>query len=169
MVEEIFLQHWIFTRFGLPFLLAFFIVFAILEKTKLLGEKKPQINAIIAFAVGLIFVGVAYPTTVVNNMILFLTVAIVVVFVVLLLWSFLGGGDVKLPEGKGFRVILFIVLLIVVLVALLWATGWSAGFLEFFSGSNWAGNNALWSNILFIIVIAVALAVVLKSAGGKSS
>lgn len=161
MAEEIFLQHWIFTRFGLPFLLVFFIVFAILEKTKLLGEKKPQINAVVAFVIGLVFVGVAYPTTVVNNMILFLTVAIIVVFIVLLLWSFLGGGEVKIPEGKGFRIILFIILLIIVLVALIWATGWSENVSAFFSGQNWTGNNLLWGNILFIIIIAVALAVVL--------
>ena len=167
MPEEIFLQHWIFTRFGLPFLLVFFVTFAILEKTKVFGDKKSQLNAIISFVLGLIVIGVAYPTTVISNMVLFLTVAIIVVFVVLLLWSFLHlGGEIKLPDNKTFRIVLFIVLSIIVFVAVLWATGWSEGFLNFFSSSTWGENNLL-GNILFIVVIVVALAVVL--AGSKAN
>ena len=50
MAQEIFLQNWLFTRFAWPFLLVFFIVFAILEKTKLLGEGKKQVNALVALA-----------------------------------------------------------------------------------------------------------------------
>ena len=167
MPEEIFLQHWIFTRFALPFLLVFFVTFAILEKTKLFGDKKSQLNAIVSFVLGLIVIGVAYPTTVISNMVLFLTVAIIVVFVVLLLWSFLHlGGEIKLPDNKAFKMVLFIVLLIIVFVAVLWATGWSEGFLGFFSSSTWGENNLL-GNILFIVVIVVALAVVV--AGSKNN
>ena len=85
MVEKTILQHEIFTRFALPFLLMFFVVFAVLEKTKLFGEDKKQLNALIAFVIGLIFVSAVYPTLVVSNLILFLTVALIVVFVALLL------------------------------------------------------------------------------------
>ena len=74
MVEETILQHWILTRFAFPFLLIFFIVFAVLEKTKLLGEGKKQLNALLSFVVSLVFVSAIYPTLVVSNLILFLTV-----------------------------------------------------------------------------------------------
>ena len=94
MVETI-LQHPILANFALPFLLIFFIVFAILEKTKVLGEGKTQLNALTAFVLGLVFVGAVFPKEVVNNMVLFLTVAMVVVFVTLLLWGFATGGELK--------------------------------------------------------------------------
>mgnify|MGYP001597721620 CR=1 FL=1 len=97
MVEETFLQHWIFSKFLLPFLLVFFIVFAILEKTKLFGDGKKQLNALTSFVIGLIFVSAVYPKLVVENMILFLTVTLVCVFVVLLLWGFIFG------DKEGFK------------------------------------------------------------------
>ena len=96
MVETI-LQHWIVTQFILPFTLVFALVYAILLKTKLLGEGN-QVNAIIAGVIGLIFVSALEPKLIVENMMLFLAVAIVIVFVVLLLWGFVSGGD------KGFEI-----------------------------------------------------------------
>src|SRR3989344_1899534 len=102
MAIETILQHWIFTSFILPFLLVFFIVFAILEKTKIFGDGKKQLNALLAFVIGLIFVGAVFPKLVVGNLILFLTVALVIVFVTLLLWGFVTGGEAKI-EGKGIK------------------------------------------------------------------
>ena len=56
MAEEItILQHWIFTKFALPFLLVFFIVYGVLAKTKVLGDAK-QLNAMVSFVIGLIFI-----------------------------------------------------------------------------------------------------------------
>ena len=86
MTLETILQHWILTDFVYPFLLVFFIVFAILDKTKLLGGDKKQLNAMLAFVIGLIFVSAVYPKVVVGDLILFLTISIIVVFVFLLLW-----------------------------------------------------------------------------------
>ena len=74
---------WIFTQFALPFLLIFAVLYGILEKTKILGDGKHQINAIVSFVVGLIFVSAVHPKEIVGNLILFLTVALVVVFVAL--------------------------------------------------------------------------------------
>ena len=80
MVLETIFQHELLTKFAYPFLLIFFIVFAILEKTKILGDDKKQLNAVLAFVIGLIFLSVVQPRLIVENMILFLTVAIVIVF-----------------------------------------------------------------------------------------
>ena len=152
-------------------MLVFFIVFAILEKTKLLGEDKKQLNALISFVVGLIFVGAVYPTEVVGNLILFLTVALVVVFVVLLLWGFVF-GDIK--EGfkaeKWMKWVLAIVIGVAVIIAVLWATGVGVDeindfFNNLFSGQDWS--SGFWTNVLFIIVVAVALALILKKSGDK--
>jgi len=163
MVEETIFQHWIFTRFALPFLLVFFIVFAVLEKTKLLGDDKKQLNALLAFVVGLVFVGAVYPTEVVGNLILFLTVALVVVFVILLLWGFVFGSFEK-KEGfvpkDWMKWILGIAIGIAVVAAVLWATGAEQKVVDLFFNQDWS--NTFWINVLFIVAVAVALALVLR-------
>ena len=90
MVQETIFQHWIVTKFLLPFVLVWGLMYAILEKTKILGEGK-QLNGIVSAVVGLIFVGAIYPKLVVENMILFLVVALVILFVILMIWGFVGG------------------------------------------------------------------------------
>ena len=160
MVETI-LQHWILTRFALPFLLVFFIVFAILEKTKVLGDKK-QINALIAFVIGLIFVNVVFPVEVVKNMVLFLSVALITMFVGLILWGFVGGK--AQIEDKSIKMLAGLVLVIAILVAILWATGFYP-FVEWLFKQEWS--KAFWTNLLFIVVIVIAVALVLKGSGEK--
>jgi len=160
MAEEVFfLQNWIFTKFALPFLLIFFIVFAILEKTKVFGEDQKQLNALLAFVIGLIFVSVAFPKEVVGNLILFLTVALVVVFVVLLIWGFVSGGELKI-ENTGLKWAAGGLTGVVVIVALVWATGIDAGLFNLLFYQSWSGT--FWTNVIFIAVIAGALALILR-------
>jgi len=160
MVAETILQNEVLTKFVYPFLLIFFIVFAVLEKTKVLGDERKQLNALVAFVIGLIFVGAVFPKLVVSNMILFLTVALIVVFVVLLLWGFVASGDKGFEISNGLKIFLFIVLGIAVIIAVLWATGVGGGFFDFLFSSSWS--NAFWTNFLFIVVIAAALALVIR-------
>ena len=161
MAAETILQSEILTKFVYPFLLIFFIVFAVLEKTKVLGDDRKQLNALVAFVIGLIFVGAVFPKLVVANMILFLTVALVIVFVVLLLWGFVSSGDKGIDISSGLKTFLFIILGIAVVVAVFWAVGVGGGFFDFLFSSSWS--NAFWTNFLFIVVIAAALALVIKS------
>lgn len=166
MAEETFLQHWIFTKFALPFLLIFFIVFAVLEKTKIFGDEKKQLNALISFIIALIFVGAIYPKIVVANLILFLTVALVVVFVVLILLGFVF-GDIK--EGfrpdKWMKLVLGVLIAVAVVIAVFWATGIEWGVFSLLFKQSWS--SALWINVFFVVVIAAALALILKSTKGK--
>ena len=166
MAEVTFLNNWIVAKFILPFLLIFFILFAILEKTKVLGDNKHQLNTFVSFVVGLIFVGAVFPKEVVGNLILFLTVAMIVVFVALLLWGFVSGkteieGWVKKLAG--------IVLVAAVIIAIFWAVGLRVEFLnnfiDFLFYSAWSGT--FWTNVVFVGVVAIAIAVVLG--GTKSS
>lgn len=163
MAEELFFQNWIFTKFALPFLLIFFIVFAILEKTKIFGEDKKQLNALLAFVIGLIFVSVAYPKEVVGNLILFMTVGLVVLFVVLILWGFASGGDLKADflRNTGMKLAVGISVLVAVILAVIWATGIKGGVLDLLFYQNWSGT--FWINVLFVVAIAGALALVLRS------
>jgi hypothetical protein len=159
------LQNDIFSKILLPFLLVFFVVFAVLEKTKILGDKK-QIHALVAFVIGLIFVGAVYPVLVVSNLILFLTVAIVAVFVVLLIWGFIFGDikDSKLP--KYLMIGLGIIATIAFIVAVVWATGWWTNIQELLNGNNGLGSTII-TNAIFLIVIGVALALVMVGSNKK--
>jgi len=159
MPQETILQHWIFTKFVFPFLLVFFIVFALLEKTKILGADRKQLNALLSFVIGLIFVSAVFPKMVVGNLVLFLTVAIVVVFVALLLWGFLTGGDAKIG-GKVIPIVAGVIVVVAVIFALLWATGWDIGVVNILFNQDWS--KAFWTNVAFLAVIAVALAAILK-------
>ena len=164
MVTKTILQNDILTKFVYPFLLIFFIVFAVLEKTKVLGENKRQINALISFVIGLIFVGAVFPKIIVGNLVLFLTIALVIMFVVLLLWNFAVGGEKGFEMSKGLKTALMIIIGVAVLIAVFWASGVNAGFFDFLFRSDWS--NSLWTNLLFIVVIAIALAFAI---GKKSS
>jgi len=160
-METIF-QHFIFKEFIFPFLLIFTIVFAILEKTKILGDDKKQTDAIVAFVIGLIFVGVAYPKEVVNNMILFLTVALVVAFVALLLWGFLMGGEAKIIPGdaKWIKWVVGIGIIVAVAIAFFWSAGIDLQVFDLLFKQNWS--NTFWTNVLFVVVVAIGIAVVVR-------
>jgi len=162
MAEETILQHWVLTQFAYPFLLIFFIVFAVLEKTEILGKGRKQIDALVAFVIGLIFVSVVYPKVVVSNLILFLTVAIVVVFVGLLLWGFLIGGESKIASN-GIKIAFGILLFVILIVAVLWAMGVESEIFTFLFKQSWS--SGFWTNVAFIIAVAAALAVVLGVKG----
>lgn len=168
MAELAFLQSPALTNFVYPFLLIFFIIFAILEKTKILGEGKTQINALVAFVIGFIFVSAVFPKEMVNNLILFLTIAIIIMFVVLMLWGFVAGEEgLKLsgaPKGLKWAIGIFIV--IAVAIAVLWAAGVNISELinRIFHAS-WSSK--FWTNFIFVVLIAAALAVALSSGGKK--
>ena len=166
-MTETILQHWILTNFAYPFLLIFFIAFGILEKTGVFGSGRKQLNALIAFVIGLIFVTAVSPKLVVGNLILFLTVAIVVMFVALLLWGFVAGEKgLKFEDApKGLKYFIGIVIVIAVIVALLWALGVEGSLFDFLFRSNWS--KEFVTNVVFIVVVIVAVVVVVK--GGKSS
>ena len=170
MAEVTFLQSPILTKFVYPFLLIFFILFAVLEKTKVFGGEKRQLNALIAFVIAFIFVTAVFPKEMTTNLMLFLAIAIVVVFVVLLLWGFIMGEDglkifEKSPKGLKWAIGIFIIL--VVAIAVLWAAGIDTGnFFDNLFHSSWSSE--LWTNIVFIVFVAIALAIVLATGKAKS-
>jgi len=162
MEGETIFQHWIVTQFILPFLLIFTITFAILQKTKVLGDGKKQVDAIVAFVIGLIFVSVIFPKIVVANLILFLTVALIVVFVVLLLWGFISGGSMEkdMFTGKA-KWVVFGVVVAAVIIALIFAMGIESGLFGFLFYNSWSSD--FWINFFFVAVVVVAIALVLRS------
>ncbi len=169
MADEVtILQNPVLTNFVYPFLLIFFILFAVLEKSKLFGDKKTQINALISFVISFIFVTAVFPKQVVGNLMLFLGIGLVVIFVVLMLWGFImGEGGLKIfeqaPKGLKFAIGIFII--IAVFFAVLWAAGIdTSSYFDKLFASSWSSK--FWNNFVFIVLVVVALAVMIAT--GKS-
>jgi len=160
------LQASLFTDFLYPFLLMFFITYALLEKSELFGDGQKQINAFVALIISLIFVSVVFPVIVVNNLILFMTIGIVVIFVGFMLWGFINEGDLSLNDSvkKGMAVLVFVA----VIIAVFWSTGafptlwvWIETLFSFAFQSK--GSESFWTNFLLVALVVVAVVAVLRA------
>lgn len=164
------LQSEMLSDFLLPLLLIFFIVFAILERSKIFGSDKKQLNALTSLVIALIFVGAVYPKIIVGNLILFLGIAMIAIFVILLLWGF-----VYTDRDEGFKPEPWMKwalgggLGIAFIFALIWAAGdWWGGILDFLKSTT---GKTISTNVIFVLTIIIALAVALMkprpASGGK--
>lgn len=169
MATLIILQNSLFTTILLPFLLVFLLVFAILERTKIFGENR--LNAFISFVIGLIVVAAFNYSSVINNLVLFLSIGLVILFVALLLWGFVSNGEsgFDFKNHTGLRAVFFIVLILAVLLGVLWAFGipltGSGSVTNFLFNQVWS--QPFWTNLIFIIIVGVLLAVILRMGSGS--
>lgn len=167
MVETIFSSPLAF-QVILPFLLVFTLVFAVLDKSEVLGKDKRRINALVALIIGLIVVAFGRAVYIINNMIPFLAVSLVIILVFMILVGALyEQGSFKLSDNV--KWILMIVIAIAVIIASLYFTGaWDYLYSYVMSGGSASTTVA---NILFIVLIVVAVAFVFWGAksGDKKS
>jgi len=147
----------------LPFLLVFTIVFAVLQKSKVLGDGKKQIDAIVALVIGLLVVSFASATGLIVRLVPFMAVSLVIILVFMVIWGmFWKEGDFDI--GKGPKMAAGIVALIAVIIAVLVFTGfWQDIAAMFSSGSS------LMANVVVIVVVIIAIILVVFGAGGSSS
>jgi hypothetical protein len=136
----------------LPFLLVFTIVFAILEKTKVLGTEeiegkkytKKNLNAIIAFVIGFLVVASTSLVRTINSAMANITLLLLLsVSFLLLIGSFLKEEDFPVFLEKGpwrtmFMVIMFVGIIIIFLNAFNITSDWTeAGKIVCVTGSSW--------------------------------
>ena len=123
-MAEIFLLSPLFVDYLLPFVFVFTLIFAILQKTKLLGDESRQINAIIGFVCGMMLIAFPSARSIVVLLTPFLAVFAVILLVFMLLYGFVFGkkeGDVLDRWWKiGFAGILFIALAVYLLIITDW-------------------------------------------------
>lgn len=177
-----------FQKFGLfdvvlPFLLVFALVFALLEKSKILGVEadgktpKKNLNAIIAFVSALLVVAVTSVVSVIHQalpqVILFL---IVIVFFLLLVGSFMkpdeGGFDFATKHPSIYAGAVIAVLLGIILIfmgAIRTETGdswlhWTYSY----AVDNWSGS-IVGSIIMFVIIIAAIIWITKSNPNGGGS
>ncbi len=150
----------------LVFLLVFVTSFAILQKSRIFGEGKKQIDALVALAIGLIAVSVGYATDIISNLIPFMAVALIILLVfMILLGALFGEGKFDIPVWL--KVIFGILIFIAVVIAVLYYTGAWDSLYELFVGE---GSSGLVANVVFIIIIVAVIAAVIFGSGksGKS-
>ena len=146
----------------LPFLLVFTLVYAILEKTKVLGSEeiegkkytKKNLNAIVAFVIALLVVSstklVATINTMLANIVLLLVLA---VFFLLLVGSFFKSEGEVFLEG-GWKVVFMIIMFIGIMLIFFHSIGWLGTFWNYFSGNlstQWIGG------LILVVIIIIAI------------
>ncbi|HLD97853.1 MAG TPA: hypothetical protein VI815_00850 [Candidatus Nanoarchaeia archaeon] len=151
-----------------PFLLIFTLIFAILQRSKILGDNKKQIDALVALSVALIAVAFSYATGIISKLMPFLAVAVVILLVFLILYGFVASSNEKgliIPPSVqwGF----FVLIVIAVIIAVIWATG------QLDTVYGWVVNGGqptgIATNILLVAIIVGAMIVVLAPWKKKDS
>ncbi len=146
----------------LPFLLVFAIMFAILQKSEILGKGKKQTDVIVALVVGLMVIAVGSVTNIITSLVPVLAAGLVVLLVFFLLWGF------AFKEGT-FEVHKSVQWLIggLAAVAVIVATLYYTGGLDYVKGLV-SGEGSSWAtNILFVVLVAIAIAAVVGFGGAK--
>ena len=153
-----------FLDYILPFVLVFTLIFAVLQKTKVLGEGKKQIDAIIGLIIGIILIAFPFARSIVVNLMPFLAVSVTVLLVFMLMYGFVYGKE---DMRGGLKITLLIISSLALITVLLIITGaWD--YLHDMMFNNPEGGQ-IWINILLIVVMAGAVIAVVagKDSGGS--
>src|SRR3990167_5709040 len=131
----------------LPFLLIFAIIFAILEKTKILGGgtegPKTNINAVISMVIGLLLVVQQNIVSIINSFLPRASLIIIIILISMLVISLVGGSSAGYSGG------VFGVIVILILIGFVWSVSPDLGF-----NLNISENTR---NIIIIVVIIVLI------------
>ena len=147
-----------FTEMLLPFLLVFVVVFAILQKSKILGDGKAQIDALVALVIGLILIGVPQPREIIVGIMPWLAVGVAVILVFMILYGFVA-GDLS-GSSKWMKITFGILAGLFTAGVVLYVTGlWRiiGGWLSRGESSS------IWMNVLMVALIIGAMAVAVFS------
>ncbi len=142
------------TQYLFPILLIFLLSFAILAKTKILGDNK-QVTAWISLAVAVILVAAPFARDVINSLVPFLAVMAVIFLIFMILYGFIMQGEVKIDGGL--KTLFLVVILASLAVAILVSTGYWDNLVNLVNTQG-----KLVVNLLIVVVLAVVVFVVVK-------
>ncbi|MBR9677855.1 MAG: hypothetical protein GOU97_00975 [Nanoarchaeota archaeon] len=101
-----------------PFILVFAIIYGVLAKSKILGEKSENLNALVAFSIALLFTATASVTGVIREFLPIIGLISVMIIALLIIVSLFFGDVTKLfAENKWLKS----VSIIVIVLAVVWA------------------------------------------------
>lgn len=155
----------IFMEGILPFLIVFVLVFAVLQRSKILGDGKSRNDAIVSLVIGLILISVPVARDFIVNILPWLAVGLVVILVFLVLYGFVASdkdkGLVLSKEMK--KTFLAIISLFVVILVVYFSGLWD-------TLSGFGANSSSWlPGAIMIIVVVVAVVIATGFGKGKDS
>lgn len=153
MVETIFMDPFVINVI-LPFLLIFVVGFAILRKTKVLGENKFA-DVLVAMIIAFLFVAVPQVVGVTLRLI-----PIISVFIVIILCYYLIFGFLEIHKTTGILIALGIIFGLAFIGSVLWAIGVLEKIIV---------NEKIIGTIIMIIVLGGAVALVFAIGGSKKT
>ena len=153
----------------LPFLLVFSIMFAILEKTQVLGTEKigekkysrKNVNAMVSFVIGFMVIAsaqlVQLITTISSQVVILLLLS---VFFLLLVGSFFKQSEEGVFLEKGWKVLFMVIMFVGIVLVFLEAIKLKSGqpFLEWllqYVGNNFSSNGVASLILLLVVVLLV--------------
>jgi len=152
-----------FTEMLLPFLLVFVVVFAILQKSKVLGEGKAQMDSMLAMVIGLLLIGVKQPREIIVGIMPWMAVGVAVILVFLIMYGLVAGDLSKAPDWM--KITFGILAGLFTIGVVVYVTGFHEVAKGWFSG----GTNDFWANgiMIALVVGAMVVAVVTGKKGKK--
>ena len=155
----------LFMNYILPFVLVFTLIFAILQKTQILGEGKKQNDSLVALVIALILIAFPFARDIVVQLMPFLAVSIAILLVFMLGYGFIYQGKVEMH--KYLKVTLIVIFGLALATVILLISGAWDKIYDLLFGRNDLGQ--IWINILLVAVMAGAIIAVLKSKDSGSS
>lgn len=145
------LQDMGFYNYFLPFILVFAITFALLENSKILGDKK-NVNLVVSMAIGFILIAQQPVVEIINNFLQRASLVIVVVLVALLIIFLISGKSLFENHllGVGF---------ILVILAIIWALSPAIGW-EF---PSWLNISDRTKNLVLLLLLFFVVPLLLTS------
>jgi len=165
-----FLDDFGFFNVVLPFIFVFAVVFAILEKTMILGKEgtgdsaKPRasINAMVSFSVALFVVAATIIVSAIRESLpMVVLVLIVIISFMMLAGSFMGSGEFSFKENKFWRIFLTVLMFVSVILIFMSVIKTDSGvsWLKYsydYVTSNWATGPVV-SGIVFLVIIVASI------------
>lgn len=166
------MESWGLTDVMLPFLLIFTIIFAVLEKSKLLGVERRNLNTVIALVISLItviphitgtFPSGMDPIEIMNSALPSVSIVIVAIIMLLILIGLFGQEQIFLGLSMpGWIAFISVIIILIVFggAAGWWASGFTGWISEFFGDDGVA-------IVLMILVFGVIIAFITGGEGER--
>ena len=155
------LESWGLTDALLPFLLIFVIIFAVLQKTKVLGEGKKNFNVVVSLVISLLVViphiTRSYPpggdiVEILNTALPNVSIIFVAIIMLLVLIGILGG------EAKWMGGSLSGLIAIIAFIVIIWIFGRAAGWFSYVPRwLSWINDPDVWALLVILLVFGIVI------------
>ena len=145
------------THVLIPFIFVFVITFAVLQRSKILGEDKKAADILVALSIGLVFIGVPAFVGFTLKFIPMIALILIGILGFLLVFGFAG---IEIRQNTGIKIAAGIIFALGIATVVFWASGILPAVGSFFV------NNGAY--VTLFIVVAGALTLVITTSGNKN-